>query len=290
MRKSGPAVSRLATRIHRMADWDADAYHRLSEPQLAWGRDVLARIELRGDEIAADVGCGTGRLTAELAERLPRGRVVAIDQSETMVAQAKEFLAETRLKPRATTRLKARTTPVGVVRADAAALPFDRALDLIFSTATFHWVHDHDRLFASLFAALRPGGRLVAQCGGGPNLGRLLEHANALMHDDEFAAYFRDWRAPWNFADADSTRRRLEAAGFVNVATTLYPSPVSFDAAEAYRDFLKTVCVRHHVARLPLELQPAFTARLVEAAAGDDPPFTLDYFRLDMTASVPFLR
>jgi trans-aconitate 2-methyltransferase len=291
-----------------MADWDADAYHRLSEPQLAWGRDVLARIELRGDEIAADVGCGTGRLTAELAERLPRGRVAAIDQSETMVALAKEFLAQTRLtasakapavrrsferrrKARTTeTSLKARTTPVGVVRADAAALPFDRALDLIFSTATFHWVQDHDRLFASLFAALRPGGRLVAQCGGGPNLGRLLEHANALMHHDEFAAYFRDWRAPWNFADADSTRRRLEAAGFVNVATTLYPSPVSFDAAEVYRDFLKTVCVRHHVARLPLELQPAFTARLVEAAAGDDPPFTLDYFRLDMTASVPFLH
>jgi trans-aconitate 2-methyltransferase len=280
-----------------VTDWDAPAYHRLSEPQLAWGRDVLARIELRGDETAADLGCGTGRLTAELAERLPRGRVVAIDESETMVTQARIYLAgepraaETRLKPRATeTRLKARNTPVDVVRADASALPFDRALDLIFSTATFHWVYDHDRLFASLFGALRPGGRLVAQCGGGANLRRLLERADVLMRHDEFAAYFRDWRVPWNFADADSTRRRLEAAGFVNVATTLYPSPVSFEAAEVYRDFLKTVCVRHHVARLPLELQPAFTARLAEAAAGDDPPFTLDYFRLDMTASVPFLH
>ena len=296
-----------------MNDWDADTYHRLSEPQVAWGLDVLARLELRGDETAADVGCGTGRLTAELAERLPGGRVMAIDSSESMIEQARAYLrhgggtrlqprpgGETRLKPRTTntrlkprttdTRLKPRTTTVEVIRADAAALPFSRALDLIFSTATFHWVHDHDRLFASVYRALKPGGRLVAQCGGGPNLRRLLERADTLMHRRDFATYFAGWRAPWNFADADTTRRRLETAGFSGVVTALYPSPVSFDSAETYRAFLKTVCVRHHVARLPPELQPEFTSHLAAEAASDDPPLTLDYWRLDMTASVPFLQ
>jgi trans-aconitate 2-methyltransferase len=270
-----------------MADWDAAAYHRLSEPQLNWGREVLARIDLRGDEIAADVGCGTGRLTRELVVRLPRGRVVAIDLSASMVAQARAGLDETSLRADSATRLKPRTA---MVRADAAALPFARAFDLIFSTATFHWVQDHDRLFRSLHAALRPGGRLVAQCGGGPNLRRLLERADDLIRHREFAPFFGGWRAPWNFADADSTRRRLETAGFEAVATALYPSPVSFDTAETYRAFLATVCVRHHVAQLPPELQPAFTARLAEAAARDQPPFTLDYWRLDMSAAVPFLQ
>jgi SAM-dependent methyltransferase len=265
-----------------VADWDAGAYHRLSEPQLAWGRDVLARLELRGDETAADVGCGTGRLTAQLQDRLPRGRVIAVDSSDAMLDQARAYLREeggTRLKPRTTT----------LVRADAAALPFSRALDLVFSTATFHWVNDHDRLFASVYRALRPGGRLVAQCGGGPNLRRLLERADALMHRPDFAPHFAGWRAPWNFADADTTRRRLETAGFVGVVTALYPAPVSFDTSETYRAFLKTVCVRHHVARLPPELQGAFTAQLSAEAVRDDPPLTLDYWRLDMTASVPFL-
>jgi SAM-dependent methyltransferase len=276
-----------------MTDWDADAYHRLSEPQLAWGRDVLARLELRGDETAADVGCGTGRLTAELRDRLPRGRVIAVDSSDAMLDQARAYLrgeGGPRPKPGATkTRLKPRTTPVSVVRADASALPFSRALDLIFSTATFHWVHDHDRLFASVYRALRPGGGLVAQCGGGPNLRRLLERADALMQRPDFAPHFAGWRAPWYFADADTTRRRLETAGFVGVVTVLYPAPVSFDASETYRAFLKTVCVRHHVARLPPELQGGFTAQLSAEAVRDDPPLTLDYWRLDMTASVPFL-
>jgi trans-aconitate methyltransferase len=293
-----------------MTDWNAGEYHRLSEPQLAWGRDVLARLRLRGDEIAADVGCGTGRLTAELAERLPRGRVVGVDSSEAMITEA-----ATRLKPGATTRLKpgsttsgttrlkpgsttsgtarlnpGATTLVTLVRADASALPFDGALDLVFSTATFHWVHDHDRLFASVFRALRPGGRLVAQCGGGPNLDRLYRRADALMRQTDFAPYFADWRAPWHFADADTTRRRLETAGFVDVKTALYPSPVSFDSPDAYCAFLTTVCVRHHLARLPPELKDVFTAQLATAAGRDDPPLTLDYWRLNMTASVPFLQ
>jgi trans-aconitate 2-methyltransferase len=279
-----------------MTDWNAGQYHRLSEPQLAWGRDVLARVTLRGDEIAADVGCGTGRLTAELAGRLPRGRVVGVDPSEAMIREAATRLPASAQATAGPPKLLCEggkpgsTTATTLVRADASALPFDRALDLVFSTATFHWVHDHDRLFASVFRALRPGGRLVAQCGGGPNLARLYRRADALMRQTDFAPYFAGWRAPWHFADADTTRERLETAGFVDVVTALSPSPVSFDTPGAYCAFLTTVCVRHHLARLPPELKDVFTTQLATAAGRDDPPLTLDYWRLDMTASVPFLQ
>jgi trans-aconitate 2-methyltransferase len=268
-----------------MTDWNAGEYHRLSDPQLAWGRNVLARVPLRGDEVAADVGCGTGRLTAELATRLPAGRLFAVDVSAAMVREAR-----TRLKSGSPASLKPGSTTIEVIRADASALPFERALDLAFSTATFHWIHDHARLFSSLFRALKPGGRLAAQCGGGPNLDRLYRRAEDLMRQPGYAPYFADWRAPWHFADEPTTRRRLETAGFVDVVTALYSSPVSFDSLHTYRDFLTTVCVRHHVARLPPELQAAFTAQLADAAERDNPPLTLDYWRLDMTGSVPFLH
>jgi trans-aconitate methyltransferase len=249
-------------------DWDAASYHRLSEPQFAWGLDVLARIELLGDERALDVGCGTGRLTLELIRRLPRGSVVALDRSEAMVNQARARLER-------------------VVLADAAALPFVSSFDLVFSTATFHWVPDHDRLFASLFLALASGGRLVAQCGGGPNLARLYERTDALMVSQAFAPYFTEWHRPWNFANAETTMRRLEAAGFASAAASTRRAPVSFPDVSSYRAFIRTVCIRPHLSLLPEALHERFIDELAERAAQDDPAFTLDYWRLDMTATRP---
>ena len=145
-----------------MREWNADVYHRVLDPQAEWGRSVLARLPLQGHELVLDVGCGTGRLTADLLARLPRGKVVGVDLSSNMLGTA-----------RANLRTTAGTPRVAFVLAHAAALPFlAGTADAIFSTATFHWVKDHDRLFASLFSALKPLGRLVAQCGGAGNIER----------------------------------------------------------------------------------------------------------------------
>src|SRR4029450_13874474 len=142
-------------------EWNADVYHRVSDPQRAWGAEVLSRLPLAGTELVLDVGCGTGRLTFELLQRLPRGRAIGVDLSANMIAAAGRYL------------LPPFTSHIDFVRADAAALPFVGCADAIFSTATFHWVRDHDRLFSSLYSALKPGARLVAQCGGACNLHRL---------------------------------------------------------------------------------------------------------------------
>src|SRR5690349_11037795 len=119
-------------------EWDADAYHRISGPQFSWGKRVLERLALRGDEILMDAGCGTGKLTAELLEQLPHGHVIAVDLSYNMLAGAREHL-----QPRFGRQ-------VSLVAADLLHLPFVRAFDGIFSTAAFHWVPDHDRLFRAL--------------------------------------------------------------------------------------------------------------------------------------------
>jgi trans-aconitate 2-methyltransferase len=257
-----------------MADWDAGRYHEISTPQQEWGRRVLDRLALAGTEQVLDIGCGTGRLTEEIAARLPHGRVVGLDRSASMLETAASWL-----------RTKAPRT--SLVLADGAALPFRRAFDAIFSGATFHWIHDHAALFRSIITALRPGGRLVAQCGGGPNLALLYARAEGLMRDPRFARYFEQWTDPTYFADVETTRRRLTGAGFVEVEVSLEEAPTPFDGPEQFREFIAKVCVRHQVALLPGPERQSFLRDLTVAAAGDPAPFTLDYWRLNISGRRP---
>lgn len=255
-----------------MTDWNAATYHRVSEPQFGWGRVVLDRLALAGDEHVVDVGCGTGRLTREIVARLPRGRVVGVDRSATMLAQAARHLASAR---------------VPLVRASADALPFDAAFDVLFSTATFHWVLDQDALFASLYRTLKPGGRLHAQCGGGANLARLRQRAAALLATPAYREHFAGWREPWHYSDQARTARRMSAAGFIEIETSLEPAPITFDTPDEYRTFAQTVCLHPYLDRLPADRRESFTAELVALAGTERPPFTLDYWRLNLNARKP---
>jgi trans-aconitate methyltransferase len=257
-----------------MAEWNAARYHEISAPQQAWGRRVLERLPLEGDERVLDVGCGSGKLTAEIAGRVPRGSVVGLDRSAAMLGQAAAYLRDH--APR--TRL---------VLADAAALPFRRTFDAVFSGATFHWIHDHAALFRSIVAALRPGGRLVAQCGGGGNLALLYGRAARLMQEPRFARYFEEWQEPTYFADVETTRRRMLAAGFVDVEVSLESAPTTFHAPDDYREFIANVCLRHQGERQPRPEWQSFLRDLTVAAAGDTPAFTLDYWRLNLAGRRP---
>lgn len=254
-------------------EWNAAAYHRVSNPQFDWGTVVLERLPLRGDELVLDVGCGTGRLTDRLLERLPRGRVLAIDLSANMVSTARDFL-----RPRHDRRLT-------LAIADAAALPIRDRADAIFSTATFHWVLDHPRLFRSLHAALKPAGRLVAQCGGHRNLARIHHRLDALRAEPEYAPYFTAWRDPWEFADATTTAQRLADAGFTQIDTSVESSPVVFADAPSFAVFVTNVICRPYLAHLPdASLRDRFIESITAQAASDDPPFELDYWRLNLSA------
>jgi trans-aconitate 2-methyltransferase len=257
-----------------MADWNAERYHEVSSPQQAWGLRLLERLPLAGTEHVLDIGCGTGRITQEIHRRVPAGRVVGLDRSPAMIEQAHVWLGQ-------------HAPGVGLVLGDATALPFRAAFEAVFSGATFHWIPDHDALFRSIIVALRPGGRLVAQCGGAGNLAALHARAQRLMRDPRFAMYFRDWTEPWNFADAASTMRRLAGAGFVDLEVFLQPAPTSFESPELYQDFIATVCVRQHLSRLGSDDRRTFLRELTVAAAADSPPFTLDYWRLNMSARRP---
>jgi len=259
-----------------MTEWNAAAYHKVSGPQTSWGQKVLARLSVNGDERAIDAGCGSGRLTGELMERLPRGRLIAIDRSWNML-----MTARANLRPAFGPR-------VGFVQVALPDLPFENWADLVFSTATFHWIKDHQALFNNILTTLRPGGRLMAQCGGGPNLVRAHSLAEQLMHAEPFAPYFTDWPGPWEFANAETTAERLQRAGFEGIDTSLEEAPTTLATEADYREFVTTVIYHPHLERLPdPSLKQAFIDRVTELSAREDPPFTLDYWRLNISARRP---
>jgi trans-aconitate 2-methyltransferase len=253
-----------------LKDWDGAAYQRVSDPQFRWGMRVVERAALAGTETVVDVGCGSGRLTAELLERLPRGRVIAVDASPSMLATARQTLA--RFGDR-----------VEFLAGDALELDLEQAADVVFSTATFHWILDHDKLFRVLYRALRPGGRLVAQCGGVANLAILKGRADELARATRFAPFFRAWQNQLNFATPEETAARLKAAGFAEVETALESAPTPFDSEPAYRQFVATVVLRTYLAAITDEARrEEFLTEMVAQAAADFPPFTLDYWRLNL--------
>jgi trans-aconitate 2-methyltransferase len=244
-------------------EWDGNSYDRVSGTMQALGMEVLDRLQLRGDETVLDAGCGSGRVTEALVERLPDGRVIAIDESASMIAAARERLGD---------RADLRT-------GDLLELDLEAPVDAILSTATFHWIKDHDRLFARLHAALRPGGRLLAQCGGEGNIDVLRASANEVRARPPYAEHFRDWEPPWNYAGPEVTRERLLGAGFAAADCWLQPAPRT---PEQPREFLSTIVLGPHVQHLPEELRDPYMDDVL-AAVGE--PVVVDYVRLNIDAS-----
>lgn len=246
-------------------DWDAATYDRVSNPQVEWAGPVIDRLGLRGDETVLDAGCGSGRVTELLIERLPRGRVIAVDSAPSMVAKGREALGGR----------------AEVLLQDLAELRVPEPVDAVFSNAVFHWVQDHPRLFRRIFEALRPGGRLEAQCGGAGNI-EAFHHVVARLADrPPFSSYFDGWSGPWHFAGDAETAALLERIGFVEVRCWLEDRPV---VPPEPHDYLRTVCLGHHLEQLPDELRETLVGNVVESLGN---PLTLEYVRLNISARRP---
>ena len=240
-------------------DWDAETYDAIADPQFRWGASVVDRLELEGDETVLDAGCGSGRVTALLAERLPRGHVVALDGSTSMLETARRRLA--RFGDRIRFVLGDLMLP----------LPIDEPVDAILSTATYHWVPDHDALFAHLAELLRPRGRLAAQCGGAGNLASVVQALEELGADPFTGKVF---------ATPERTAERQRSSGFIDVECWLHTEPTPFETLEALETFLRTVALGDHVRAMTDEGASAFT----RSVAGRLPRLELDYVRLNIDA------
>ncbi|MGC2194755.1 MAG: methyltransferase domain-containing protein [Terriglobales bacterium] len=257
-------------------EWNATLYHQISAPQVSWGKKVLARVSLRGDERLLDAGCGTGRLTRDLLEALPQGHVIALDVSRNMIDAARAYL-----DPDFGSRVE-------FICCDLLDLPFEQEFDGIFSTASFHWVLDHERLFRNLYRALRPGGWLCAQCGGGKNLARLLARVDRLVASPAYADYFAGYQWPWEYSDAETAATRLRRAGFEQIETSLEEAPTTFPSAAEFQLFVESVILRNHLQRIPDDaVRQRFLSELTRQSAADETPFLLDYWRLNLKGKRP---
>jgi trans-aconitate 2-methyltransferase len=227
------------------------------------GREVLERLPLQRDETVIDAGCGSGRVTEALLARVPEGRVIGVDASASMIEAARERLGDA----------------VELHVADLASLDLGVRADAILSTATFHWIADHDALFGRLHAHLRPGGLLVAQCGGQGNIAGVHAAAREVMARPPYAEHFEGWSGPWNFATSQDTERRLRVAGFADARAWLQERPVTPDDPHGY---LTEINLGAHLSRLPGDLHAAFVDDVIERLGGA--PVTIDYVRLNIDA------
>lgn len=239
-------------------EWDALTYDRLASPMARWGEVVVGWLELDGDERVMDAGCGTGRVTERLVERLPGGRVVAVDGSRAMVEQARARLAP--YGDRVTYVIADLSEPIAV----------DRPVDAILSTATFHWITDHDALFENLAAVLREGGQLAAQCGGAGNIASI---------DAALREMGKGFGGRKHFASPEMTRTRLERAGFTDIETWLHDEPTEL-APEDVEPYLATICLGDHVEDMDDDERGRFVAEVARRLPGP----RIDYVRLNIRA------
>jgi trans-aconitate 2-methyltransferase len=244
-------------------DWDAATYKRVALPHEEWARAVLDRLGLEGGETVLDAGCGSGRTTAIVIERLPDGRVIAVDGSPSMVEEVRSVL-----RPQDTALVS-----------DLTKLELDERVDAVFSTAVFHWIMDHDALFARMRAALKDGGRFAAQCGGEGNIHSFRVAAEDVAQREPYATHLGEFPQLWNYAAPEETEERLRSAGFTHVKCWLEPWPVNPPEPTA---FAKTVCLGPYVAELPDDLGDQFVA---DVLATQEDPLRLDYVRLNIEAT-----
>jgi trans-aconitate 2-methyltransferase len=237
-------------------DWDAGTYHRVSDIHTEWAEQVLSRLPRTGTVL--DAGCGSGRVTAMLLDRCER--LIAVDAAPSMVAHARETLGD-----RAT-----------VFQQNLLELSLPEPVDAVFSNAVFHWVPDHRLLFRRLHDALKPGGALEAQYGGYGNVERFHRAADEVGGEEPFAEHLAGWTGPWNFTTAEQARGWLEEAGFEDARAWLEEWPMTPGEP---RDYIRTVCLGHHLQRLPEQLRAAY----VDSVAERMPP-EIDYVRLNVSA------
>jgi trans-aconitate 2-methyltransferase len=241
-------------------EWDARSYDALPLPHKGWGATAVEQLRLNGDESVLDLGCGTGRDAEHLLSLLPRGHVVAVDGSGQMLGELRR-------------RLAGDLDRVTIVQADLRQpLPLAREVDAAISVATLHWLPDHAAVFRNVAAVLRPGGQLIAECGG---YGNIVTFRTALRQVSG-----ADGAEIWNFADVQETTRHLQEAGFTDVDVRLVPDPARLERGEQLEAFLATVMLGAQLREMPSEDRRPFVHEVAERL----PEPVIDYVRLQIRA------
>ncbi len=256
--------------------WDAETYDRIGTPMRGWAQNVIEELALKGDETVLDAGCGSGSVTLDLLEKLPRGRIFAVDASAEMIGSLMRALEERKVRN------------VVPLHASLTDFTLPEQVDAVFSNAVFHWIPDDDGLFSALFRATKPGGRMRAQCGGAGNNAHVLESVAIVRQHPQFASYLDGFSDTKTYRTPERAQASLERAGWRDVRASLFRAPIPFDREDDAALYVRTILLRDHIARLPDELGDEYARAVVrETVARYGAPYTADYVRLNIWARRP---
>jgi trans-aconitate 2-methyltransferase len=214
-----------------MYTWNPDDYARNSTAQNQWGRELIGKLFLAGNERVLDIGCGDGALTVMIASRLPWGEVSGIDLSGEMIAHARFRYPASKY------------SNCHFIAVDVREMTFETEFDLAFSNAALHWVQEQGQVLERVFRALKPGGRLLFQMGGSGNAAGLLEAAGAAVADYPWRSFFEGFTPPWRFCSDREYTSLLEAAGFVPVRVGLFPVDMVHANREELAGWVRTTWI-----------------------------------------------
>ena len=256
--------------------WDAADYYDSSSQQKKWGRELLPKLRLLGDELVLDIGCGDGKLSAEIAQLVPSGQVVGVDSSPEMIGFARE-----NFPPETCPNLSWEVM-------DAQELRYDGEFDVVFSNAVLHWVPDQGLVLRGVKRGLRPGGRLLFQMGGRGMASNVVQVMMSLLSRDEWGRYFNDFSLPYRFCAPEEYTQWLEDAGLRPLRVELVPKDMTHEGVGGLAAWIRTTWLPF-TQRLPEELRDDFIAEIVEGYIELFPPdahglIHVDAVRLEVEA------
>jgi trans-aconitate methyltransferase len=241
------------------AKWNAADYAANSSVQQTWARELIAKLKLRGHERILDVGCGDGKVTAEIARALPGGSATGVDASAEMIAFAQKTFPAKK-NPNLTFHVM-----------DARKIKFDRGFDLIFSNAALHWVDDHQAILRGAASVLSPGGRLVVSCGGRGNAHDVFVALRPELRLKRWRPFFRRMPKPYFFYSPEDYEKWLPRFGFNTIRVRLAPKDATYEGRDGFAAWLRTTWLPY-VQRVPEGLREKFIAAVAERYTTRHPP------------------
>lgn len=262
--------------------WNAKDYAQHSQGQQVWARELISKSQLKGTQSVLDLGCGDGKVTAELAAGLPAGKVTGVDYSPDMIATATETFPPSQYPN------------LSFAVMDATQIRFAGTFDLVFSNAALHWVKDHKAVNAGLYACLKPGGRILLQMGGHGNAAGILQTLQALQAEPAWSDYFTDFAFPYTFPSVEDYRILLADAGFKAKRIELLPKTMEHADAAALAGWIRTAWLPY-TSRIPENQRDRFIQAVVRHYLTQTPLDTngkayVDMVRLEIEAEKPLLQ
>jgi len=242
-----------------MYKWNATEYKKSSTNQKKWGMELLTKLRLAGSERVLDIGCGDGELTALIAEKLPYGKAVGIDNSSDMVKLAQKNFGDGVLNNLSFSTM------------DVRQLNFDEHFDIVFSNACLHWVTDHLQVLCDIQCCLNPSGRIILQMGGKGNAATGFGIADSLTREDKYMEFFKDFSFPYGFYDTEEYHTWLAQSGFKATRVELISKDMSHPGTDAFASWVRTTWLPY-TQRAPQSLREELIKEIVERYAKLYPP------------------